>query len=114
MTIEDLADAARARRDQLGLTQSQLEAAQGPTLGTIRNIEQGNRPDYTSRSLAAIDRGLGWQPGSASELLHHGTPPVVVGPATPDRSTEDERALRIGRLVMRLAAELHREFGSSR
>ena len=56
-----LGDAVKARRDELGLTQRDLERESGVSVATIRLIEnsQGTR-HYRSAILSDLSRGLNW------------------------------------------------------
>jgi hypothetical protein len=105
--LQDLAQAVRDRREQLGLGQIDLAHRGGPSLGTIQNIEQGARERYASRTFAQLDRALVWTPGSARALMLHGHGPQVIASAsTVDR---DARALVVGRAVLALIDALTAE-----
>jgi len=64
-----LADAARERREALGLRQADLEQRGGPSHGTVRNIEQATRDKYAPRTFATLDRALAAPPGWAEALV---------------------------------------------
>lgn len=105
MSVQDLAQAVRERREQLGLRQSDLATRGGPGLGTVQNIEQGARDVYSSRTVAQLDRALGWASGSSQALLTHGHIPQSVTCAPSD----DARALAVGRAVLALIDALTAE-----
>lgn len=74
--LQELADAVRAARVSSGYpTQKALAAATGLSPKTIQNLENGSRYTYSLATLDALDKAFGWKIGSASELLHDGTPP---------------------------------------
>ncbi len=65
-----LADAIRARRSALGLTQRDVVAAGGPALSTLRQIEAAKSPGGLSRETTlGLDRSLRWTPGTAAKVL---------------------------------------------
>lgn len=65
-----LAEAIRARRSALGLTQRDVVAAGGPALSTLRQIEAAKSPGGLSRETTlGLDRSLRWTPGAAAKML---------------------------------------------
>ena len=65
-----LAEAIRARRSALGLTQRDVVAAGGPALSTLRQIEAAKSPGGLSRDTTlGLDRSLRWTPGTAAKVL---------------------------------------------
>lgn len=65
-----LAEAIRARRSALGLTQRDVVAAGGPALSTLRQIEAAKSPGGLSRETTlGLDRSLRWTPGTAAKVL---------------------------------------------
>lgn len=91
MTAADLAAAVTARRAELGLAQTDLADAGGPSHTTVRRIERGL--GCQARALGEIDRALSWSSGTAAGLL---------AAEAASLSTEDARALAIGRAVLTL------------
>lgn len=70
------------RRDELGMTQSDVQAAGGPSTATVRNIENATQTSYRSGVLAALERALRWAPGSVEAALAGGEPtPLDVAPS---------------------------------
>jgi transcriptional regulator with XRE-family HTH domain len=68
-----LAEAAKARRKQLGLSQAAVAAVVGgPSLASVKNIERGSRGYGKSMNSAtglALDKALRWVPGSTLRVL---------------------------------------------
>ena len=75
-----LAKAVRAERQAQGATLKHVAARGGTSALTVMNAEKGQplRP-FT---LVALDRGLGWPPGTAAGILA-GTKPPQPGSGTP-------------------------------
>lgn len=107
MSAADLAAAVKARRHELGLAVNGLLGRGGPSHQTVHNIERGVERNFNGLTYSKLDRALGWVPGSARQLLDHGTPATIAPPpappaSAPARSVEDARALAIGRAVLTL------------
>lgn len=69
-SAERLAEASRARRESLGITQPGAAKAGGIGVSTLRQVESATQPGGLSRRTAlGIDRALRWRPGSAARLL---------------------------------------------
>lgn len=78
-----LGRAAKRRREQLGITQEQMQDHGGPSPASVRNIEKGvARP--RGRTMLELDRALGWKPGTSEA--------IVAGTADPDPTTWVELA----------------------
>jgi len=88
-----LGKAVLERRDELGLTQPQLAAADGPSTTTVGGIENGTARNVTVRTLEKLDAGLRWAKGSARALLAHGAEPIPIE-ATPKTELGDTSSLR--------------------
>jgi transcriptional regulator with XRE-family HTH domain len=78
MDLERFGRIVYDRRDELGLTQEEVEENGGPTdttLGKIENVEwtPGNR----KITLRKLDVGLKWEPGSAKRTLNGGDPTPI-------------------------------------
>jgi hypothetical protein len=65
-----LADAVRARRDWLGMSQFDLTKAGGPSEQTLRRIEGCQRCTYDPRTLTRLEQALGWKPHTIKAILH--------------------------------------------
>lgn len=83
MTI--LGTLVRTRRDALRLTCAHVHSLGGPDPATLVSIEErGDLPD--DDAAVALDRALGWKPGSAAAAASSGAEPEVVrtpNPANP-------------------------------
>jgi hypothetical protein len=69
-----LAEAARDRRSELGLTQEDARAAGGPSTATMRLIEGALQDGYTPAILRRLEVALRWTPGSVRAVLAGGDP----------------------------------------
>lgn len=103
MSVQELGEAVRGRRLDLGMTQLDMSNNGGPSHLTVLNIENGKDGNYRPSTLRKLDTVLDWPSGSAERLFKDGTAPSET-PA--EMSDEDARALRIGRLMLALAEEL--------
>src|SRR5881392_17035 len=69
-TAERLAEATRARRDSLRITQPDAAKAGGIGVSTLRQIESATQPGGLSRKTSlGLDRALRWRAGSAARVL---------------------------------------------
>ncbi|HEY1820382.1 MAG TPA: helix-turn-helix transcriptional regulator [Trebonia sp.] len=75
-----LAHRIRKRRTELGLTQADVADQADVTVMTVRNLETGREFKRLPHALPAVERALGWEPGSAQAVLDDGEP-------TPRRQT---------------------------
>lgn len=93
---EALAEAAQARRIQLGLRQSDLEGRGGPSTGTVRNLEQAARKSYAKRTLTQLEVALEWPPGTVADLLAGTRSPhdVHVSHPTPEMLRREAERMR--------------------
>lgn len=64
----------RSRRLALGLTQDQVHANGGPSDKRQTQIEKAAPPAPSLTTLAKVDAGLRWKPGSAAATLNGGDP----------------------------------------
>lgn len=85
-----LAEYAWKRRTQLGLSRPQVRERGGPSVPTLKDIEEGTGRTVSAGTLGKLDTGLEWQPGSAADVLRGGEPrsrlstevDTVLGPDT--------------------------------
>lgn len=69
-------------RDQLGMTtQAALSERSGASLRQVGEVENGRR--VGAKTLARIERALGWEPGSARQTLRGGEPTRIDEPSEP-------------------------------
>lgn len=95
----------RQRRDYLGYTRNQVNAAHGPSAVTLGLIESAAKTNYQPRVYPAIEDALGWTRGSCRQILEGGEPTeippaVIANPSAsaPADLTDDE--------LIRLAASI--------
>lgn len=70
------------RRDELGISQEDIQELGGPSPETIRQWEKGEIPDRPrTKTLEALDTALSWCLGSARTVLIEGTEPMPVADA---------------------------------
>lgn len=72
------------RREELGLTQPDVQAAGGPSTATMRNIERATNTTYRGGILRSLERALQWRTGSVETVLAGGDPIPAGGGATDD------------------------------
>lgn len=71
---ERLGNYVTRRRNELGLTQSQVQARGGPSVATVRNIELAVKGSYRDSALFSLERVLGWPAGAVNRILAGGEP----------------------------------------
>lgn len=71
-----LAEKVWRRRTELGLSRAQVKERGGPSIPTLRDVEAQNGRTISASTLNKLDVGLGWEPGSAAEVLRGGDPAV--------------------------------------
>lgn len=64
----------RARRKALKMTQSDVQAVGGPSTATLRLIENGRNLEFRDGTGVALERAIGWAPGSIDAILAGGEP----------------------------------------
>lgn len=77
-----LGERVRARRHEMGWTQLDVVTQGGPSIDRIQAIEAARVTRYSSRTLAKLERGLRWEPGSVKAIVEDGGEPTPeeVGP----------------------------------
>jgi transcriptional regulator with XRE-family HTH domain len=70
------------RREQLGMTQADVDAAKGPSVATLRKIEKGGAPEgsYRGGVLASLERALQWPNGAVDRILAGSEPDINAEP----------------------------------
>ena len=87
-----LAQAVRARRAQLDLSQLDVWQAGGPSNTTLTEIENGRVEALTRTTAKRLDLGLKWEPGSARRVWEGGEPAPLR--TAPDDLSELEQRVR--------------------
>lgn len=65
-----LGEAARQRREVLGITQEEVaEKFGGPSVASLRTIENGQSDSYRAKTLFSLDAALAWPSGASMALL---------------------------------------------
>lgn len=64
----------KQRRDELELTQSQVQERGGPSPALIRSIETGRARTMSRSKRRDLERALGWRIGSIDDILDSGEP----------------------------------------
>jgi transcriptional regulator with XRE-family HTH domain len=82
----------RERRADLGLTQTEVQSAGGPSPATLYLIESGRRGSYRPQVLRRLERALGWRAGSVRRALAGGQPllegeDTIISPVGEDRAS---------------------------
>jgi DNA-binding SARP family transcriptional activator/transcriptional regulator with XRE-family HTH domain/tetratricopeptide (TPR) repeat protein len=80
------ADAVRAHRRKAGLTQQELAAKSGLSLGALRDLEQGRRSRPRPGSMAALTNALGLDPRQAADLAS-----LAVASRSPQNASREPR-----------------------
>jgi len=108
--LQQLAQAVRAERQAQGLTQRELSQRAGMSPLTVIAVEKGE-VEPRSLTLNRLDRGLGWELGTASSILAgkgvapppgSGHPVALVSGSEP----ETDLAKRLTRIEAKLDALL--------
>jgi transcriptional regulator with XRE-family HTH domain len=81
MSWKTLGDAVRHRRKELGLTQADVTARGGPSVETVRAIENNRAGRLGRQSRRALERAIEWDVGTIDAVLE-GAAPRVLGTAT--------------------------------
>jgi transcriptional regulator with XRE-family HTH domain len=89
-----LARALQARRKELGLSQRSMRGAgetpTGPSGMTVLDYEKGKIPTkYWPATLEKFDQALYWEPGTAEQVLLHGTTAHIKTVADAEAAMED-------------------------
>lgn len=99
-----LAAAARAERLAQSATLRQVAERGGPPTITLVAVEKGEKVPRAF-TLTALDRGLGWPPGTAQGILGGAEPPPPGSgePAEPAPDSEANPAPELAAVLERLA-----------
>ena len=70
---QNLARQVKERRDELGLTQPDIDAAGGPSTAVLRRIENAQGARYQPKTIRQLEQALRLRPGSIRAALAGGT-----------------------------------------
>jgi transcriptional regulator with XRE-family HTH domain len=104
MSWEKLGLQVRDRRTELGLTQADVSERGGPSVETLRAVENNRAGRLSPRVRRALERVLQWESGSIDAVLAGGV--ATAARRAPEVATEDRFAM--ARQVLVLKAELAR------
>lgn len=116
MSWERLGEAVRHRRKELGLTQSEVTAQGGPSVPTLRALENNRAGRLSNKLRRALESAIGWDTGSVEAILEGGaartlpTPSVASSRTPPATSKAAERFAMAEYLIkMRRTFASHRD-----
>lgn len=72
-----LGERVKTSRAILGYSITQLSTVSGLSTSTLDSIENGRKTSYDPTTLTALERALGWRPGSVDRILR-GLEPLPV------------------------------------
>lgn len=79
---EKLAEAVKARRNELGLTQADIARLGGPSPAIVGAIENNRATQLSPRLRRGLDEALQWEAGSVSKVLAGGHA-AAINPRSP-------------------------------
>jgi transcriptional regulator with XRE-family HTH domain len=89
------------RRVQLGhASQTEFASASGLKIRTLNNIENARRPGYDHSTIALLEQGLQWQPGSVEAVLAGGEPTPAPAPAVADAPVDVDQLKEARRVLI--------------
>ena len=80
MPWEQLADAVKSRRTELGLTQAQVAELGDLSVELLRMVENNRAGRLSARKARGLERALGWEPGSVAAILGGGSATLATNP----------------------------------
>lgn len=93
-----------ARREELGYKQrGQIASAVGVSTRVMSDIENGRRGNFDQVTVAALERVLGWETGSAARVAAGGEP-VIRGQASTDTPTRPMSAQEFTEMIDEIEA----------
>jgi hypothetical protein len=75
--VDLLAEAVRRRRERLGVTQEDVVRVGGPSIGTMRTIENAQGDSFRPKTLRSLDKALGWAVGTSEVLMDGSAHPTI-------------------------------------
>lgn len=76
--FEKLGEMLRQRREKLGLTPDRVHRMGGPSVVTLRKMEQGEPIRRRLDTTFPLEQIYGWNPGAINGYLDYGTEPRVI------------------------------------
>jgi transcriptional regulator with XRE-family HTH domain len=104
MSWESLGQEVRARRTELGLTQTEVADRGGPSVETLRTVENNRAGRLSPRMRRALERALQWESGSIDAVLDGG----AATPARPQPRAVPADRFAMARQVLSIKAEIAR------
>lgn len=104
MLWEKLGQQVRDRRAELGLTQAEVAQRGGPSVETLRALENNRAGRLSPRVRRALERMLQWEIGSIDAVLDGGVP--TLARPRPDAAAD---RFAMARQVLEMRAELVRQ-----
>jgi transcriptional regulator with XRE-family HTH domain len=105
MSWEKVGHEVRARRTDLGLTQAEVADRGGPSVETLRMVENNRAGRLSPRMRRALERALQWESGSVDAVLEGGS--ATVARLQPQAATADRFAMARQVLSMKEAVTRH-------
>lgn len=89
-----VADAIRARRTELGLTQPDVTTRGGPSKALLHQIESAHPKGYDDYTIRRLEQALDWEPGSIQDIVD-GREPTPVEHQEEPSPAEDPRVVTV-------------------
>lgn len=86
-----LAEAVRARREELDLTQLDVWMVGGPSNTTQTEVENGRLERLTRTTARKLDHALQWEAGSARATWEGGNPTPLLAPGMSSSASRELR-----------------------
>lgn len=118
MTTEDWARLGRIVkqwRDDKRLSQERISANGGPSDVVIGRIERNDEPRPRGDTLAKLDAGMGWRPGTSVSILNGGEPVSIdesVLAGKPVRAATTDELMRMQADLVQLQFQVSEEIQS--
>jgi transcriptional regulator with XRE-family HTH domain len=104
MSWEKLGHEVRNRRTELGLTQTEVSDRGGPSVETLRTVENNRAGRLSPRMRRALERVLQWESGSIDAVLDGSS----ATPARPQARGLPADRFAMARQVLSMKAEIAR------
>lgn len=86
---EKLAEAVKARRNELGLAQADIARLGGPSASIVSALENNHQTQLSPRLRRGLDEALQWEAGSVSKVLAGGQATAINPPSPTDPGVLD-------------------------